>query len=275
MGRKNSKGIRKPKMTVLSDHKKVGKKFVPPMQQLGPWKDANWLGTVLPELLWIGLLNQCYGFRDGAELSLALARAATQATGIEPKEFKKKFGKGPKKMFGAASAYRSLSPAQRRDVIDRLEVLHHRGPIIDALSPLFVFYSKCPLNFLFEGTAIDRAAVRLEGFKDALSSFFDKYDIPATFMMATAVYIAFCTNKMRVVVSDNRDSDHDSALANLPAIKDYPNTEEARIVGGSIRNAANMLVVGENPLDDWPACFWNCGLELERCDYERIYQQYE
>jgi hypothetical protein len=118
----------------------VGKKFVPPMQQLGPWKDANWLGTVLPELLWIGLLNQRYGFKDGAELSLALARAATQATGIEPEEFKKKFGQGPKQMFGAASAYRSLTSAQRRDVIDRLELTHHRGPIIDGLSPLFVFY---------------------------------------------------------------------------------------------------------------------------------------
>jgi hypothetical protein len=58
---------------ILSDHRKVGKKFIPPMLDIGVFKDANWKEFILPELLWIALLNEKHGLRDGAELCLDVA----------------------------------------------------------------------------------------------------------------------------------------------------------------------------------------------------------
>jgi len=275
MSKENKKSSAKQRQRVLSDHQKVGKKFIPPMQQLGPWKDANWIGTILPELLWIGLLNHYYGFKEGAALSLGLARASAQTTGINPKEFKKKFGKALKQTFSNTSAYRSLTAQQKQSVIECLRLWHQREQFIHALTPLVVFYPDCPLNFLFGGTAVSKEEANLEEFKHVLSTFFDKYDKPATFMMANAAYIAFCTNKLKIIVSDNRDSNQDSALANFPAIQYYPDTDESMIVGASIRSTVNMLVAGEESSQEWPNYFWNRGLELDACDYQGIYQRYE
>jgi hypothetical protein len=275
MAMKNQKGKGKKKSRVLSDHQQVGKRFVPPMQQIGPWKDANWVGVILPELLWIGLLNNCHGWVRGAELSLFLARAATQATGIDPKEFRKQFGQGPKQMFATTTAYRSLTDEQRRRVIENIKEAHQWEPMITALAPLNTYYPNCPLNFLFEEQADLKGGENLEHFKAVLSELFDRYEEPATFMMANAMYIAFCTNKMRVVVSDDRSSKEDSALANLPAIKDFPKTEESRLVAANIRASIGVLVIGDSESREWPDYFWNRGLELEACDHKRIYETYE
>lgn len=47
-----------PKGQVLLDHKKVGKRFVPPLLQLGPLGEIKWIDCILPELLWLGLLKR-------------------------------------------------------------------------------------------------------------------------------------------------------------------------------------------------------------------------
>ena len=259
---------------ILSDHRQLGKKFIPPMQQLGPWKDANWIGLILPEILWIALLNDCYGWVRGAELSLALARAAAEATGIDPTEFKKQFGKSPKQMFATTTAYATLSGEQEHQAISQLRKTSQLEPIVNGLALLFSYYPNCPLKFLLQGLPKHGNASNLEHFKQVLSALLDKYDDPATFTMANAMYIAFCTNKMRVIVED-RNSSQKSALANLPAIKDFPNTEESRMVAAGVRASIGVLVTGDNASTEWPDYFWNRGLELEACDYRKIYEAYE
>ena len=41
---------------MLESHKRIGKRLVPPLSEIGPWKEVSWVDEVLPELLWIGLL---------------------------------------------------------------------------------------------------------------------------------------------------------------------------------------------------------------------------
>ena len=68
------------KSRVLSDHKKVEKRFIPPLLQLGPLGEIKWIDCILPELLWIGLLNEYYDLSKGAELGLSLVRAAVKTS---------------------------------------------------------------------------------------------------------------------------------------------------------------------------------------------------
>ncbi|MBK8982398.1 MAG: hypothetical protein IPM38_08810 [Ignavibacteria bacterium] len=62
----------KKQKKVLDDHKQIGKKFIPPLLQLGNFQDVDWQTIMIPELIWIGLINEMYGIKKGADLSLAL-----------------------------------------------------------------------------------------------------------------------------------------------------------------------------------------------------------
>ena len=70
------------KGNVLSDHKKVGKKFIPPIiDKLGStFQETSWVKFSIPELVWIALLNYRCGYKDGADLSLSLAKATKEVT---------------------------------------------------------------------------------------------------------------------------------------------------------------------------------------------------
>jgi hypothetical protein len=79
-------------------------------------------------------------------------------------------------------------------------------------------------------------------------------------MFANAVYIAFCTNKMRALQGTGFD--------NFPAIENYPETEESRAVAAEVRATVYSLL-SETP-QDWESYFWNRGLEIEPCDYDGV-----
>ena len=102
----------------------------------------------------------------------------------------------------------------------------------------------------------------MEDFKDVLVSIFDKWDTPGTFAQATAVYIAFVSDMMKVFKG--------LALANFPAIEDFPSTEESQRVASSVRSA--VLISYEHFKADqstaWISYFWKRGLELDDCKLE-------
>jgi len=87
---------------VLGDHKQIGRRLIPPLLQIGDFETVNWQLPVLPELLWLALLNAEYGVRIGAELALVLASGANRII--------------PHKWFAPVSAYNSLSIPQKTEV---------------------------------------------------------------------------------------------------------------------------------------------------------------
>jgi hypothetical protein len=60
---------------LLSDHTREGKVLKPPLSRL-PLRETSWVERTMPELLWIGLLQEVHGLAYGVDLSLALAEAA-------------------------------------------------------------------------------------------------------------------------------------------------------------------------------------------------------
>jgi len=264
MSKKKKSAVRKP---VLSDHKKIGSKLVPLWPLLFASEDVRWSGHIIPELLWLGLLNQQHDWQRGAALSLELARSSAQVTGVDPREFQKKFGQGPKQWFATTSSYLTLSDRQRRDLVASLKptLLNH---IREGLMPLVTLYPECPLSFLFEGMVSKAADVDLAMFKSVVAAHYDKESVTAVRTLTNAVYIAFCTNKLRVIVSDDGKAPTDPKLRNFPAVEQYPNTEESKIVASEVRGTVFTLF--ESTHSEWSDYFWNRGLEIEPCDYEGV-----
>ena len=78
MPERASKPVRKRE--VLGDHKRIGKRFIPPfLYQLGSLSEISWVNEIMPEILWIGLLIEHFGYQRGVELGLHLSKAAVAA----------------------------------------------------------------------------------------------------------------------------------------------------------------------------------------------------
>jgi hypothetical protein len=237
----------------LSDHKKIGKRFIPPMLQLGKWYEVSWVNFIIPELLWLGLLNEYLGLSKGAALGLSLAKIAIS-----------EINQSTLKWFAPISAYIELNDKQQEEVINKIKTSNDIELIKMPLTPLVYFYPKCPLNFLFEGKTpiIDDNETILRKYKTFISDFYDRTSIISTFAQANAMYIAFITGLIK--------ASKGTSLANFPEIEKYPNTDESKIVASAIRAAINGQFGMEHfyKKSFWPDYFWNRGLELEACYFE-------
>ncbi|MEK6765701.1 MAG: hypothetical protein AABY49_05670 [Planctomycetota bacterium] len=240
---------------ILSDHKRIKKKLVPPILQIGKFHEVKWVDYILPELLWLGLLNEFHGLKLGAELGLSLANAANKLNN-QPK----------KECFAVISSYTIFSQEQKSEIIKKLKSSNELELLQKALTPFDIFYHECPLNFLFKDTlpSQNNREVILNQFKLALSKMFDRWDKPGTFMQANAVYIAFVTDKLKVAKG--------ISLANFPAVEEFPKTEESKRIASSARGVVNMFFAPQSydTSSPWPKYFWKKGLELEPCKFSML-----
>jgi len=243
----NFSTLKKP---VLSDHQQIGKRLIPPLMQGINYQEISWRKQLIPELIWLALINNRYGYMKGAELALALPKSAVDATKNQA-------------WFVTVSSYTQLSIEEKKKTVDLLRNKNVFDQYRIALLPLIYFYPSCPLSFLFDletKNEIDKE--ELEEIKRVLESMFDRRSVKATFIQANAVYIGFTIGKL--VVSP------DVSLARFPEVQYYPNTEISKQVAASIRATMNTIFDIDVIKDDlsWPTYFWNHGLELEQCNFD-------
>src|SRR5262245_12357695 len=64
---------------VLQDHKRQGKILIPPFtSMLGPLQEVSRVKTIMPELIWIALIQDSHGHREGVQLITSIARVARE-----------------------------------------------------------------------------------------------------------------------------------------------------------------------------------------------------
>ncbi len=245
--------VAKPKKPILGDHQRIGKRFIPPFAKLG-FTEISWVETLLPELLWLGLLNDHHGLAKGADLAITLARAAVSTWTQERK-----------KLFAASSSFTALDRAQQKAVVASLASSGHLDDIQAGLVPLPLFYPECPLNFIFEqAPAVPDAGALLARFKESLDRQFDRWDKPATMVQANMVYIAFVTDVLKVMKG--------LSLANFPAIETFPETEESKRVASAVRCTVSSFFAPPHydNASPWPRYFWSQGFSIEPCSLEHL-----
>jgi len=249
---------RKNKVGVLSDHRRVGKRFIPPFfQTSGGLVEVRWIDTILPELLWLGLLNDRCGLEKGAALSVSMTRAALRSKGQENRI-----------LWAATSAFTSLTDDQKTSIVQALKASGDLEALRYALMPLCQFYPECPFIFIFGSSPHphpDPPRAGLAWLKAVLKTLFDRWDKPGTLVQANAIYIAFVSDILKVVKG--------LSLANFPAVADFPDTEESKKIASGCRAIVTSFF-GGGPLYDmsasWPRYFWNRGLELDPCEIQGL-----
>ncbi len=237
---------------VLSDHKRVGKRFIPPMLQIpGGFEEMRWIERPLPELLWLAFLHDLYGYEAGSQIAIGLARAAASLT-------------GDKSTYAATSAYTSLDGGRQRRLRSLLEEAGFSADmerLATAVADLVSLYPKCPLSFLVQhGQNAADVAGSLERVKKVLRSLFDKTSRPATHIIGAGIGIALETRRLI--------APRDATVQGWRGLAAYPDTDESRKIAAGCRATINVLFGSFNTNSArpwWPEYFWDRGLELEPC----------
>ena len=232
---------------MLQGYRQEGKRFIPPFVQHMPLTESSWTDDRVPELIWIALLNHVFGLKEGTAIAVSVAEAAA------------KYDQTAKKAFAATSDYFELGDEQRHSV---RSVLGEQGILDKAaqgLAALIHNYPDCPLAFLSKpGRGMDNSpGSTLEDLREAISNICDRQSQSGIYAQAAVVYIFFVNDRLKV-------ASH-IGLANLPAIEDYPMTEESVRVAASVRSAVTLLLSHDIPAY-WRNSFWNQGRLLGACE---------
>ncbi len=244
------------KKKILQDHKRKGKTFIPPlMHRIGPFKETIWAKTMIPEFLWIALIQDCYGWRDGVELITSLSQIAHKCSPSVKK-----------RVFATINSLGVLTADEQSCIQSNLADSGELLKIQKALMPLIAFYPECPLRFLFSDKPdlSVKGVQYLEQLKSLVKKMYDKVSIDSVMVQATAIWLAFDSGALKVFKG--------LTLASFPEIEKYPHTELSEKVAGSIR--ATMHIFFHEPYyvepANWPSYFWNQGLKIDPCYFEEM-----
>jgi hypothetical protein len=236
---------------VLQDHKRHGKTLIPPFTHLlGPLREVSWVKTILPELLWIALIQDRYGHHMGVELITVTARAARQ---VAPST--------TSSIFGTISSFDALTPTQQEALRSALAESGHLFQIQEALLPLIILYPCCPMRLLFSVTTseADANTHHLHRLKTLIGNMYDRGSRATMMVQATFVWLAFDAGALQV---------HEGlALAEFPEIESYPHTELSKRIASGVRAVLHAFFDNsdDQASSDWPRYFWNRGLEIDPC----------
>lgn len=229
---------------ILTDHKKVGTKLVPPLLSVMGESDYSYVEKGIPQIIWIALLNKKFGLKTGTSISLEFVQI------IDSLKLKKDVPYN-------ISWFSDTKNEDISKIKDDLKLAKVFDKIRDGLGPLLNVYPKCPLSkiFGFQNYSDDDISI----IKETLIELYDKYSRESTFALANTVYYMGMCKKLHIVKN--------SHLENLENLIHYPKTEESKIIASMIRATTNMLLSDITIKDnkEWVHYFWNRGLELEPC----------
>lgn len=240
---------------VLADHKKRGKTLLAPFNHMiGSLQEVSWVRSIIPEILWIGLIQLQHGHRNGVHLITSMARLA--------REGRRSDADAPSEIFATASSFLKLSCPEWADLRKELASKGELFSIQEPLTPLITLYPECPLKPIFARpptTVPDNALARMT---NLVSSLFRRHDRDPMMIQATVTWLGFDAGKLKV--------SEGLALAQFPEIERYPDTELSRRVGSGVRATLNILIGSGHgqPVDvSWPKYFWNRELAIAPCDF--------
>lgn len=236
---------------ILGDHKKRGSILVTPFNHtLGPLGEVSWIKTMIPELLWIALIQRSHGHKRGVEIITHLARTVRAVAAPTTHN-----------AFASMSSYEALSTNDAKSVKDQLSETSSLSLIQESLTPLLSWYPFAPLRCLFDEPAAQADAGSLSLLRDTVGHLYARDAFNPMMVQATAVWLAFDSGLLKVAKG--------LALASFPEIQNYPKTELSQKVGSGIRSGLNAFFGSSDTpgfsSGDWPTKFWDHGLSIDPC----------
>lgn len=241
---------RKKHAQVLQDHFKKGNTFYPPFTYeggIGRFEQIKWRADFVPELIWIALFVQDYGYERAKELTCDIAFFAAQSQIFEVHHD-----------FGIISSYEYLSEEAKKRTINKLKAHSNIDQIEKSLSHLVFLYPECPLSFLtsdFKSKTDDKKACESVG--SALDEMLYRLEKLPTLVQGIHYDVEIRSGKLKFVPPLKPK---DTSL-----LKDYPDTKESEMLASSIRASTQMIALSITS-KKWVKYFWRRGYEIGDCE---------
>jgi len=239
----------KKKKRILEGHRRVGKRFIPPMKQLPMMNSTSYVDDMLPELIWIGLLNERVGYIRGARI---IERVFLAVNNLKQED--------QKGNFALISCFNSLTSEQKNELVAALRNDDVLEEIQNSIAPLVLLYNNCPLSFLGPPPNIYSENDLVSFIKRCVGKTIDRYKTPAIVLYGAMLLYRLVSKT--IFFSSELD------LPDFNAVINSPDSEEAKRAAGFMR-ANGLAEFGMLKLDNsWAKHFWDRNFELSPCEFE-------
>lgn len=234
---------KKKKNQILEGHKKVGKKFIPPMMQFPGFREVNWVNDIIPELIWIAILQKKLGYRNANEAMAELHKKFIEVCDT-------------KYLHSFFSSYDALSLEAKDSLKKSFQDSEYYEPIFEGLKDLQFYYPNHPLQFLYDGRTIQKTEVDLQLIKDSLKVILERRTEEGTIAQAAVLFNSMATGKFHAPAG--------SIFWEFGEIDNYPKTDKSRQLASSIRAMVNAFMNNDNRNMncEWVNSFWKVSFTL-------------
>ncbi|KGK00170.1 hypothetical protein [Thalassotalea sp. ND16A] len=182
--------IKKPnhRGKVLKDHKKVGKKLIPPMKQIASMQETSFVDELLPCVVWMSAL---YLRCDGRLATKVIIEFITDAEAI--------FGENRPQPLYAMGNFSLLSCEQKKSIYDAVKGKSYFEMLLESLEHQHHILKDYPLSFLFEEHmyAVDKVEA-IAMLSEDVKTLLDRHSSIATKVQVTAFYSTLETGRLKV-----------------------------------------------------------------------------
>ncbi len=234
---------------ILKGHKRVGKRFIPPMKQIPMMTETSFVNDMLPELVWIGLINDRVGYIRGARI---IEKVFLAVDGLKKE--------GQEGNYALMSSFNKLSSAQKIDIVDSLKNNGVLELIQNSIAPLVLLYEECPLSFMGSPTNSYSEEELVSIIKQCIKKTIDRYETPAIVLYGAMLLSRLVTKT--IVFPSSMD------LPDFNSVINSPDSEEAKRAAGFMR-ASGLGEFGALKLSNsWAKHFWNKNFSLSPCEFQ-------
>lgn len=230
------------KKPILENHKKVGKKLIPPLLSFN-MQLRSYVQYSIPEIIWIAIVIKKEGLELGTHLCVEFVKIVNSCIKKDELPY-------------YTSWYSSLNDDEVKLLIKRLKEEHVYDLMEKNLQDFLNVYPNSPFSKIFESK--QRTKKNIIFIKNIINDLLDKRSWLSTFSLGNIMYFLNTLGKLKIV--------QNSPLSEFPKLVDYPNTDISKIIASSVRATSNILLNSEKLKNEqWIYYFWNQGCKIEPC----------
>lgn len=234
---------------ILKNHKRIGKRFVPPLMQLGI-EEVSYINKLVPEIIWMGLIFDRIDYRAGITFCEKITKLAHEIYASE------KYTN-----FTICSSFLRLEDRQKEELVSKLKDQKLLESVQIYLAPLILLYDDFPMSFLGVTHNKIEKEILIKRIKEGTQRYMNKHEKPGLVLQATTIYIRGITGGLFLNKSIEPPD--------LNSIIDNPESEPAKRAGGFIRSSVLMEIMSpeSESLAKWADSFWDQGLQVDTCEF--------
>lgn len=239
--------MKKKRKKALDGYVRKGKKFISPLKALTNLRSYGYVDDLLPELLWIGLINDHCGYKTGRDV-LECCVKASESWDAEPKN------------YALQSSFIDLTENQKEEIVNSWKSSSLLEPVQFSLAPLVLLFQEFALRFVGpppQAIPVESLVSRLERVVSLVS---DKYEAPGVMLHGALM--------MNNLIAGRIHFASHIEIPDFNAVLDRPQSDDARRAGSFLRASAMAQIGFKEPPREWARYFWNTSYRLVKCEGE-------